>query len=565
MPMFRALNRVFTRILLLVILALAALVAVGAFVIGQSEDLLFEQKKADIQHVVEGAAAIVADFERRAAAGEMSREQAQAEAKRAIGAIRYGGGGKEYVFVYDYNGINVVHPVKPDWVGTNRIDERDPSGKYFIREFIEVAKKGGGHVGYLFQLPQSTQRVPKISYIAGFAPWQWLIGSGVWIEDVRAANWHLVRNIGLWLVGIALVLLGASIMVTRSIGGPIRRLTRSLRRLAGGDIDAAVEGAERHDEFGTIARAIVELRDAVRNRMQDEMRRDTDAKRASEAERQRFLADVAHSLDLQVKAVADAVGAAAQTLVGTARSMTSVSAEAQREASSASGVSRSAAEHVATVGEAAGQLDGAINEIGVQVQQSARIAQDAVAQIREASAIVRTLSAASADIGKVVQLIQAIAEQTNLLALNATIEAARAGEAGKGFAVVASEVKQLATQTSKATEEISGRIHAVQGATDQAVAAIENVDQTIARINEIGSRIAAAVEQQGAATSEISRAGRHAAEQTEQLAASLVRLLEAANDTSHSSEEVVASASGLSDQAASLKRQVDEFLAHVAA
>ncbi|HEV3397257.1 MAG TPA: methyl-accepting chemotaxis protein, partial [Xanthobacteraceae bacterium] len=180
-------------------------------------------------------------------------------------------------------------------------------------------------------------------------------------------------------------------------------------------------------------------------------------------------------------------------------------------------------------------------------------------------AIVRTLSAASADIGKVVLLIQAIAEQTNLLALNATIEAARAGEAGKGFAVVASEVKQLATQTSKATEEISGRINAVQGATDQAVAAIDNVDKTIARINEIGSRIAAAVEEQGAATSEISRAGRHAAEQTELLAASLVRLLEAANETSSSSQDVVASASGLSDQAASLKRQVDEFLSHIAA
>jgi len=561
--MLRALNRVFTRILLLVILALAALMAIGAFVIGQCQDLLYEHKKADLQHIVEAAVALTADFERRAAAGEMTREQAQAEAKRAIGAMRYAG--KEYVFVYDYKGISLVHPYKLDWVGSNRIDEHDPTGKYFIRDFIEVAKNGGGHVDYLFQPPQATQRVPKLSYIAGFAPWQWLIGSGVLMDEVRTANWMIVRNIGLCLAGIALMLLGASIMVTRSIGGPIKRLSGSLRRLAEGDVDAAVEGSQRYDEFGTIARAIVQLRDAVRNRMQDEMRRDAAAKRASEGERQRFLADVAHSLDRQVKAVADSVGAAAQTLLGTARSMTSVSAEAQHEASAASRVSRSTAEHVATVGEAAGQLDGAISEIGAQVQQSSKISQDAVAQIHEASAIVRTLSAASADIGKVVQLIQAIAEQTNLLALNATIEAARAGEAGKGFAVVASEVKQLATQTSKATEEISGRIHAVQGATGQAVAAIDNVDKTIARINEIGARIAAAVEEQGAATSEISRAGRHAAEQTEQLAASLVRLLEAANETSASSQEVVASASGLSDQAAALKRQVDEFLAHIAA
>ncbi|HXW26785.1 MAG TPA: cache domain-containing protein [Xanthobacteraceae bacterium] len=562
--MLRALNRVFTRILLLVVLALAALMAVGAFVIDQSHDQLFEQKKNDIKHVVEAAAALVADFERRAEAGEMSRERAQAEAKRAIAAMRYGGG-KEYVFIYDYKGVNLVHPVKPEWVGTDRIGERDPTGKYFIREFVDVAQRGGGHVDYLFQLPQSTERAAKISYVVGFAPWQWLIGSGVLVEDVHAAYWMITRNVALWLAGIALMLLGASIMVTRSISGPIKRLTGSLRRLAGGDIDAAVEGSQRHDEFGVIARAIVEVRDAVRKRMQDDMARDAEAKRASEAERQRFLADIARSLDQQVKAVADSVGAAAQALVATARSMTAVSAEAQREAGEASGVSRSAAEHVATVGEATGQLDGAISEIGAQVQQSSRISQDAVAQIREANAIVRTLSAASADIGKVVQLIQAIAEQTNLLALNATIEAARAGEAGKGFAVVAAEVKQLATQTSKATEEISGRINAVQGATDQAVAAIDNVDKTIARINEIGSRIAAAVEEQGAATSEISRAGRNAAQQTELLAASLVRLLEAANDTSVSSQDVVASAAGLSDQAAALKRQVDEFLSHIAA
>ncbi|HEV3397195.1 MAG TPA: cache domain-containing protein, partial [Xanthobacteraceae bacterium] len=550
-PMLRALNRVFTRILLLVILALAALMAVGAFVIGQSGELLFEQKKSDIKHVVEAAAALAANFERRAATGEMTREQAQAEAKRAIGAIRYGGG-KEYVFVYDYKGINLVHPVKPEWVGTDRIEEHDPTGKYFIREFIEVAKKGGGHVDYLFQLPQSTERAAKISYIAGFAPWQWLIGSGVLIEDVHAANWMMVRNIALWLAGIALMLLGASIMVTRSIGGPIKRLTGSLRRLAGGDVDAAVEGSQRHDEFGVIARAIVELRDAVRNRMQDEMRRDAEAKRASEAERQRFLADVAHSLDRQVKAVADSVGAAAQALVGTARSMTAVSAEAQREAGAASGVSRSAAEHVSTVGEAAGQLDGAISEIGTQVQQSSKISQDAMAQIREASAIVRTLSAASADIGKVVLLIQAIAEQTNLLALNATIEAARAGDAGRGFAVVASEVKSLASQTAKATDEISNHIAGMQQATQESVAAIKEIGATIGQISSIASSIATAVEQQGAATQEIARNVQNVAAGTQDAAVNIVQVNRGASETGSASEEVLSSATALSSESARL-------------
>jgi methyl-accepting chemotaxis protein len=562
--MLRVFDRVFTRILSLVLLALASLIAVGAIALEQNQAYLFEQKKNDIRHSVESAAAVVAGFAERAQAGEMSREQAEAEAKLALKAIRYEGG-KEYVFVYDFMGTNLVHPVKPDWVGTNHLDERDPSGKYYVREFIEAAKRGGGHVDYLFQLPQSTDRVAKISYIAGFAPWGWVIGSGVLVDDVRALNRTMTANIAQWLAGIALMLLGASLMVARSITAPIKRLTGSLRRLADGEIDAAIDGSQRRDEFGAIARAVVDVREAVRNRMQDDMRRDAESRRASEAERQRFLADIAGSLEQQVKAVADSVGAAAQALVDTARSMTSVSAEARREAGEASGVSRSAAEHVATVGVATGQLDGAIGEIGAQVHQSSKISQDAMAQIREASAIVRTLSAASADIGKVVLLIQAIAEQTNLLALNATIEAARAGEAGRGFAVVAAEVKQLATQTSKATEEISGRINAVQGATGQAVAAIDHVDKTIARINDIGTRIAAAVEEQGAATGEISRAGAHAAEHTEQLAASLVRLLEAANDTNSSAQDVVASAAGLSDQAATLRQQVDEFLKRLAA
>ena len=164
-----------------------------------------------------------------------------------------------------------------------------------------------------------------------------------------------------------------------------------------------------------------------------------------------------------------------------------------------------------------------------------------------------------------VGLIQAIAAQTNLLALNATIEAARAGEAGRGFAVVASEVKSLATQTAKATEEISGRINAVVGATEQAVTAIDGVGKTIARVSEIAMTIAAAVVEQSATTSEISRAIGETTRQTESMARSLGRLLDAADDTNASSQTVVDSASGLSNQAASLKSEVAEFVTRMKA
>jgi methyl-accepting chemotaxis protein len=561
--MLQALDRVFTRILVLAVVALAALTALGMFVVYQSRANLYDQKKADIRHVVEMAVSIAASYDKRVAGGQMTREQAQAEVKTIINAARYGG--KEYVVILNSRGIIEANPVKPETVGADRSNDKDPAGMYFVREFIAAANRGGGHVTFRYQLPQSTEFTDKLTYAQGYQPWDWVFTSGVLVDDVEAMQAMMTSKILMGMGAIAVVLLGAAFLVTRSIVGPLGRLTGSLRRLAGGDLEAPVDGEKRADEFGMIARAVIGVRDTIRNQMTERMQRDAENKAAAEGERKKLLGDLAGSLEAEVKAIAEAVERAAHELVSTARSMQSVSEGAQREADEASRVSKAAAEHVGTVGQSTSQLDGAINEIGSRVSESSKISQEAVTQAREASTIVRTLSDASAEIGKVVSLIQAIAEQTNLLALNATIEAARAGESGKGFAVVASEVKTLASQTAKATEEISGRINAVVAATDKAAAAIDNVDKTVARVSEIASTIAAAVEEQGAATSEIARAVSETDRQTAQLAASLSRLLDSAEATNNSSRTVVSSAAGLSDQAASLKRQVDTFVARVAA
>ena len=561
--MLNVLNRVFARIVALVVIAIGSLLAIGYFVAQESRNNLYEQKKSDIRHVVEAAASIVADIDKRANAGEMTREQAQALAKKTLGAIRYNG--NDYIFVYNFDGTLLLNATNPQTEGSNRLHLKDPTGLPFVQEFIRIAKSGGGFLTYGWQPPNSQNFVGKMSYITGHVPWQWTIATGVLTDDVEAMYQATLYKIFLAVGAMAVVLLGAAVFVTRSIVAPLNRLTGSLDRLAGGDIDADVAGSQRRDEFGQIARAAVGVREAARQRMNDQMQREEEATRRSEDERRKFLAELAGSLDQQVKAVADSVETAANGLADTARSMQSVSQEARREAGDASEVSKSTSYEISTVGQATTQLDKAIGEIGAHVHESSKISHDAVTQIREASAIVRTLSDASAEIGKVVSLIQAIAEQTNLLALNATIEAARAGEAGRGFAIVASEVKSLATQTGNATKEIAGRIEAVVGATGKAVSAIESVDRTVGRVSEIALTISAAVEEQSAATSEIARAVSHTAQQTESLAASLGRLLNAAGDTDTSSQSVVTAAAGLSDQVVALKRQVEQFVARVAA
>jgi methyl-accepting chemotaxis protein len=220
---------------------------------------------------------------------------------------------------------------------------------------------------------------------------------------------------------------------------------------------------------------------------------------------------------------------------------------------------------VQAVASATEELSSSVSEIGRQVQESSNIASQAVRQAQQTDARINELSQAAGRIGDVVKLITAIAEQTNLLALNATIEAARAGEAGRGFAVVASEVKQLASQTAKATEEISAQIASMQTATQDSVGAIKEIGGTIGRISEIAGAIAAAVQEQGAATGEIARNVGEAAKGTAEVASNITAVNRGAGETGSASAQVLISAQSLSAESDHLKAEVEKFLSTVRA
>ena len=271
------------------------------------------------------------------------------------------------------------------------------------------------------------------------------------------------------------------------------------------------------------------------------------------------------NLATSVKDVLGVVVSSSTNLQDTAQRMTQIASGTSEQSSEAAGAVRQATSNVETVAAAAEELTSTINEVSSQVNSAAKTARDAVQEARESSDNVQSLLEAAQKVGVVVSLISDIAEQTNLLALNATIEAARAGEAGKGFAVVASEVKSLANQTAKATEDISAQIEEIQKATGNAANSIQAIGDTIKNIDEISTAIASAVEEQGAATQEIARNAQEAAVGATSAANNVEQVSESSGETGDAASEILSSASTLAEESKALDAQVAEFLKSIKA
>ncbi|OAN46693.1 chemotaxis protein [Paramagnetospirillum marisnigri] len=548
--------------ILIKLLSIAALALVGFIVLSwvalsHLRQSMLDERIAKVQSLTEVARATVKSFHDRSKAGEFDEATAKAQAIETLRPVRYQG--QEYYFIYDYQGVNVLLPPRPEREGTNMMEAKDADGIPFIRQLVDGAKSGTARVFYKFPRAGSDEAIAKVSVTMAYAPWSWVVGTGLYLDDLdaefRAAAWRF----GLIALVVTLVALVLVTLLARNIVSPITHLVDVAQRLAQHDFSVDVERTSRGDEIGTLNRAIGVLRDeaaqldAVRAEQQEAYKR-------SSIQRREARLKLANDVEASIKRVSDVLVAAVSDMEDAARIVSGAVRSAGDQAAGVVATAEQASANVGTVATAAEELSASIHEIAQQVHRSSSMSGQAVAEAERTDALVMGLAEAAGRIGEVVTLINDIASQTNLLALNATIEAARAGDAGKGFAVVANEVKTLANQTARATEEISSQVGTVQARTNEAVAAIRGISGIIGTLNEIAGAIAAAVEEQGAATAEIARNVQEAAAGTQEVTTVLGELSAATAEAGGSAERVQDIAGRLSTEAESLESEIHTFM-----